>query len=123
MAAYEWGRRNDRAFYTGAWAPEEHLVRATEGCEFRGLMVRQGLFGVPRKFGKYPPAVVIARQRGSRIERVFAPLPAEFLESAHLGATLAQIDIRPAEWFAAWSRKIGGRELILADEVEIGGLQ
>lgn len=122
-AAYEWGRQNDRAFFTGDWAPEEHLIRATEGCEFRGLMVRQGVVGAPPRFGKYPRAVMVARQRGRRIERVFAPLPDNFLSPPNTLATLAAIDARPAEWFADCRRKLGSRELILADAIEIGRLQ
>jgi hypothetical protein len=121
--AYEWGRQNDRAFYAGAWAPEEHLIRETEGCEFRGLMVRQGIIGVPRKFGKYPRAVMVARQRGRRIERIFAPLPAEFFERGRLIVTLAQVDVRPAEWFADCRRKIGTRALVLMDTIDMGALQ
>lgn len=122
-SAYEWGRRNDRAFFTGAWAPEEHLIRATEGCEFRGLMVRQGIVGAPRRFGKYPRAVMVARRRGRCVERIFAPLPPEFLAPGNALATLAAIDARPAEWLSDSRRKIGGRELILADTVDLGGLQ
>lgn len=122
-SAYEYGRRNDIAFFTGDWAPEEHLIRATEVCEFRGLMVRQGILGAPRTLGKYPRAVMFARQRGRRIERVFAPLAPEFLTSANTLATLAAIDARPAEWFADCRRKIGSAALVLADTIETGALQ
>lgn len=123
MSAYEWGRRNDFAFYTGAWAPEEHLIRATEGCEFRGLMIREGFLGVPRKFGKYPCAVMVGRRQGNKIERIFAPLPPEFLYPPNRAATLAQIDARPAEWFAECRRLVGGKALVLADIIELGGIQ
>jgi len=120
MSAYEWGRQNDTAFFTGDWAPEEHLIRATEGCEFRGLMIREGFIGVPRRFGKFPLAVMVARQRGARIERVFAPLPPEFFERGRVLATLAAIDVRPAAWFADCRRKLGGKDLILADVIDAG---
>lgn len=123
VSAYEWGRQNDTAFFRGAWAPEEHLVRATEGCEFRGLMVREGFLGVPQKFGKYPRAVMVARRRGSRIERTFAALAPEFMHSQHLLPTLTQVEMRAAEWFADCRRNTGGKDLIFADAIEIGGLQ
>lgn len=123
QAAYAWGRANDAAFLTGAWAPDEHLLRASDGCEFRGLMIRAGFIGAPRQLGKYPRAVILARQRGACIERIFAPLPPDFLNPPRLAATLAQIDARPGEWFAAWRREIGGNRLVLADTIELGGLQ
>lgn len=119
LAAYERGRLSDiEAFRLSG---SEWLVRAVEGEEFRGLMSKKQCFGSPLKAGKFPPAVMVAHRSGEFAIRMFAAVSPRLLEPPYREATISQV--RPRALYSDLRNRIGGRELILGDAIDLGALQ